>query len=77
MLRVVGVIVHAVDDDTLSPDFPLGVELEVFIRREDAERFIEEVQGDEPAMAEVQDRGARTRGRRARTSVDAAEKCSL
>jgi hypothetical protein len=30
------VIVHAVVDDALSPDFPLGVELEVFIRREDA-----------------------------------------
>ena len=30
-------IVYAVVDDALSPDFPLGVELEVFIRREDAE----------------------------------------
>jgi hypothetical protein len=27
------VIVFAVVDDALSPDFPLGVELEVFIRR--------------------------------------------
>ena len=33
------------------PDFPLGAELEVFVRREDAERFIEEVRGDEPAIA--------------------------
>ena len=41
----------AVVDDALSPDFPLGVELEVFIRREDAERFIEEVRGDDPEMA--------------------------
>lgn len=41
-------IVYAVVDDALSPDFPLGVELEVFIRREDAERFIEEVRGDDP-----------------------------
>ena len=32
-------------------DFPLGVELEVFIRPEDAERFIEEVRGDEPEIA--------------------------
>jgi hypothetical protein len=32
------VIVYAVVDAALSPDFPLGVELEVFIRREDAER---------------------------------------
>ena len=45
-------IVYAVVDDALSPDFPLGVELEVFIRREDAERFIEEVRGDEPDLAE-------------------------
>ena len=45
------VIVYAVVDDALSPDFPLGVELEVFIRREDAERFIEEVRGDEPEIA--------------------------
>jgi hypothetical protein len=34
------VIVYAVVDDALSPDFLLGVELEVFVRREDAERFI-------------------------------------
>ena len=44
-------IVYAVVDDALSPDFPLGVELEVFIRREDAERFIEEVRGDDPELA--------------------------
>ena len=48
---VSAVIVYAVVDDPLSADFPLGVELEVFIRREDAERFIEEVRGDEPEMA--------------------------
>ena len=41
-------IVYAVVDEALSPDFRLGVELEVFIRREDAERFIEEVRGDDP-----------------------------
>jgi hypothetical protein len=35
----------------LSPDFLLGVELEVFIRREDAVRFIEEVRGDDPEIA--------------------------
>ncbi len=44
-------IVHAVVDDALSPAFPLGGELEVFIRREDAERFIEEVRGDDPEVA--------------------------
>jgi hypothetical protein len=42
------VIVYAVVDDALSPDFPLGVELEVFVRHHDAERFIEEVRGDDP-----------------------------
>ena len=36
-------IVYAVVDDALSPDFPLGDSLEVFVRCEDAERFIEEV----------------------------------
>ena len=30
---------------------PLGDSLEVFIRREDAERFIEEVRGDDPEVA--------------------------
>ena len=45
------VIVYAVVDDALSPDFPLGDTLEVFVRREDADRFIEEVRGDEPEMA--------------------------
>ena len=35
-------IVYAVVDDALSPDFPLGDSLEVFVRREDAEQFIEE-----------------------------------
>ena len=34
-------VVYAVVDDALSPDCPLGVELEVFIRRGNAERFIE------------------------------------
>ena len=44
-------VVYAVVDDALSPDFPLGDALEVFIRREDAERFIEEVRGDDPEIA--------------------------
>ena len=43
-------IVHAVVDDALSPDVPLGDSLEVFIRREGAERFVEEVRGDEPDL---------------------------
>jgi len=45
------VIVYAVVDDALSPDFPLGDSREVFIRCEDAERFIEEVRGDDPEVA--------------------------
>ena len=44
-------IVYAVVDLAPSPDFPLGVELEVFVRREDAERFIEEVRDDDPEIA--------------------------
>ena len=58
-------IVYAVVDDALLSDFPLGVELEVFIRREDAERFIEEVGGDDPGMAaKLRIRAARARGGR-------------
>ena len=58
------VIVYAVVDDALSPDFPLGDAIETFIRRVDAERFIEEVRGDDPDLAA----GGmlRIRGRRAR-----------
>jgi hypothetical protein len=43
-------IVHAVLDDALSPDFPLGDSLEVFVRREDAERS-SRVRGDDPEVA--------------------------
>jgi hypothetical protein len=42
---------HPRVDDALSPDFPLGDAVETFIRREEAERFIEEVRGDEPETA--------------------------
>jgi hypothetical protein len=38
-------------DDSLSPVSPLGESLDVLVRREDAERFIEEVRGDKPEMA--------------------------
>ncbi|MBA3565443.1 MAG: hypothetical protein H0W31_01155 [Actinobacteria bacterium] len=51
-------IVYAVVDDALSPDFPLGVELEVFVRRDDAERFVEE--GARGAGAAAQDDAAYT-----------------
>jgi len=43
--------VYAVIDDSLSPTFPLGEALEVFVRRADAERFVEEVRGDDPELA--------------------------
>ena len=63
---VPAVIVYAVVDDALSPDFPLGVELEVFVRREDAERFIEEVRGDDSELAaklRIEERELRRAGR--------------
>ena len=44
-------IVYAVIDNGLSPEFPLGDSIEVFIRREDAERFIAGVRGDDPEVA--------------------------
>lgn len=34
-----------------SRSFPIGDALEVYVRREDAERVIEEVQADEPELA--------------------------
>jgi hypothetical protein len=46
------VIVYAVVDDALSRDFPLGDALEVYVRREGAERFFEEVTRDEPELAD-------------------------
>jgi hypothetical protein len=45
------VLVYGVIDGQLSLDFPLGDALEVYLRREDAERFIEEVRGDDPELA--------------------------
>jgi hypothetical protein len=44
--------VYAIIDGLSSPVHPLGEAVEVFIRREDAERFIEEVRGDDPELAE-------------------------
>jgi hypothetical protein len=34
-----------------SSDFPLGDAIETFVRREDAERFVEAIRGDEPELA--------------------------
>jgi len=54
------VIVYTVIDDALSRDFPLGDAVETFERLEDAERFIEEVRGDDPrAGGLLSGRGAR------------------
>jgi hypothetical protein len=49
--NVAGVIVYAVFDDALSPNFPLGDSIEAFVRREDAERCIEDVPGDDLELA--------------------------
>jgi hypothetical protein len=43
--------VYAIIDVLSSPEHPLGEAVEVFIRREDAERFIDEVSNDEPQLA--------------------------
>ena len=48
---VSGVLVYAIIDLRSSPDHPLGDAVETFIRREDAERFVEEVRGDDPDLA--------------------------
>jgi hypothetical protein len=45
------VVVYAVVDDSLSPASPLGDSIDVFVRRDDAERFVEEIRGDEPELA--------------------------
>jgi hypothetical protein len=45
------VIVYAIIDVRSSADHPLGDAAETFIRREDAERFIEEVRGDDSGLA--------------------------
>jgi hypothetical protein len=44
-------IVYAVVDDSLSPTSPLGDAVETFIRREEGERFFEEVREDDPELA--------------------------
>jgi hypothetical protein len=45
------VIVYAIIDRRSSLDHPLGDAIEVLIRRQDAERFLEEVRMDEPELA--------------------------
>jgi hypothetical protein len=45
------VIVYAIIDLRSSRDHPFGDAVETFVRREDAERFVEEVCGDDPELA--------------------------
>jgi hypothetical protein len=45
------VIVYATIDASSSPTDVLGEAVDVFVRRADAERFIEEVRSDEPDLA--------------------------
>lgn len=47
----VRVLVYAILDLALSPDHPLGEAVDVFVRRDDAERFIDEVRRDDPEFA--------------------------
>jgi len=57
---VSSVLVYAIHDLRSSPDHPLGDAIETFVRRKDAERFIDEVRGDDPERREIPaDRGAR------------------
>jgi hypothetical protein len=44
-------LVFGVRDLSTSPQHALGEFVDVFTRREDAERFIEEVRGDAPELA--------------------------
>jgi hypothetical protein len=55
-------LVYAVVDDSLSRHL-LGDSIDVFVRREDAERFIEEIRGDDPELAKplrIEDRELET-----------------
>lgn len=45
------VIVYVIVYLRSSHDHPLGNAIETFIRRDDAERFVAEVRGDDPGVA--------------------------
>jgi hypothetical protein len=45
------VVVYVIRDERCSLDHPLGDAIETLIRREDAERFLAEVGGDDPELA--------------------------
>ena len=44
-------LVYAIVDTRSSLTHPLGDAVETFVRREEAERFVEEVRGDDPELA--------------------------
>lgn len=44
-------IVYVIRDERCSPDHPVGDAVDVLVRREDAERFIQNVRGDDPGLA--------------------------
>jgi hypothetical protein len=70
-------ILYAVIDERSSPDHPLGDSIEVFVLRENAERFIEEVRGDDPEAGEPSaDRGARAAGGRAELKQPKLKTCA-
>lgn len=50
-VRLLSVRVYAIIDIRSSPDHPLSDAVETFLRREDAERFIEKVRGEAPDLA--------------------------
>jgi hypothetical protein len=45
------VIVYVIRDHRCSLDHPLGDAVDVLVRREDAERFVDEVRRDDPELA--------------------------
>jgi hypothetical protein len=45
------VFANAIVDIRSSPDHPLGDAADVFVRREDAARFVEKVRSDDPELA--------------------------
>ena len=72
-------IVYAVVDDTLSPSSPLGDAIDVFVRRGDAERFIEEIRGDDPELAEplrIEERELEPGGLKKPAALSGEPRCS-
>ena len=66
---VYNVIVCAIVDLRSSPTNPLGDAVEVLLSREDAERFIEEVRGDDRELPADRGAGAKRRADETKTAV--------